>query len=39
MTQDGRMLSAKQDEDFCVGVVCVRTDVQAPWVWIRARAK
>lgn len=22
MTQDGRMLSAKQDEDFCVGVVC-----------------
>lgn len=35
MTQDGGMLSTKQEEDLCG--CCA--DVPAPWVWIWAKAK
>lgn len=35
MTQDGGMLSTKQEEDLCG--CCA--DVQTLWVWIWARAK
>ena len=35
MTQDGGMLSTKQEEDLCGCCAYVQT----LWVWIRARAK